>query len=131
MSVLLRIASLLLLCCFPVGAMAQSNEAGVEIGVGIVCNTAQQIERFVALQTGGSEAHTAVQLINGEAHDGSACGVVAVAFIARAKVRDVAVSGGAMRVTEVTIVGAMTERGLMAIEPFTQYTAFFVKFEEA
>ena len=131
MGIALRLACFLLLCCFPVGAISQQSDRSVEVGVGVVCDTAQQMGRFVALHTTGSEAEVAIRLVNSEAHDSRACGAGAVAFIPGKAVADLAIKGGTMRVTEVTIVGTLTPQGLRAVEPLTQYTAFFVKSEAA
>ncbi len=131
MSVALRVACFLSLCCFPVGAISQQTDRSIEVGVGVVCDTAKQMERFVALHTTGSEGEVAIGLVNSEAHDGRACGTVAVAFIPGKAVADLAIKGGTVRVIEVTIIATLTSQGLQAIEPLTQYTAFFVKSEGA
>jgi hypothetical protein len=133
MGIALRLAGFVLAGCFPLGAMSQPAEEPVEVqvGVGVVCDTAQQVERFVALHTEGSKPQTAIERVNAEAHSDRACGSVVVAFIPGKRITDVAVTGGTMRVTEVKIVGTVTQQGLQAVEPLTQYTAFFVKSEEA
>src|SRR5262245_48965371 len=117
MSIALRAVCFLLLCCFPVGAIAQQADRPVEVGVGVVCETQKQMERCVALHTSGSEAEVAIGLVNSESHDGRACGAVAVAFIPGKAVADLAIKGGTMRVTEVMIIATLTSQGLQAIEP--------------
>ena len=68
MSTLSRLISFFLLCCFPVGAMAQETGGPVQVGVGVVCDTAQQLERFIALNINdGSAPDVAVNVINTEA----------------------------------------------------------------
>src|ERR1043166_4311323 len=109
MNVVGRLVSFLLFCCFPLGAVAEPSDKPAEVGVGIVCDTALQVERFVALSTGGKAPEAAVELVNLEANNRQACGAVAIAFVPGKIVRTIAVTGGTMRVTEVTIVGTVTE----------------------
>lgn len=51
------------------------------VGVGIICNTPEQAERFVGLRAGGSAVTVALDAVNTEAKDMRACGVAAVAFL--------------------------------------------------
>jgi hypothetical protein len=113
-----------------VGATAQEAESSVQVGVGVICDTPQQLERFIALNVkDGSAAEVAVDTVNIEARDDHACGAVAIAFIPGKRVNDVEVEGGTMRVIEVIVVATLTPHGLVPIQPMTQYTAFFVKSE--
>jgi hypothetical protein len=51
------------------------------VGVGIICNTPQQAERFVGLRGKGADVPLALNTVNTEAKDMKACGVAAVAFL--------------------------------------------------
>ena len=74
-------AALALMC----GA-AQAGEFRVDakttaIGVGMICNTSDQAEQFVALRAGGAKARDALARVNRQAHDPRACGLAAIAFV--------------------------------------------------
>ncbi len=51
------------------------------VGVGIICNTPEQAERFVGLRGKGADVPVALNAVNAEARDTKACGVAAVAFL--------------------------------------------------
>ena len=51
----------------------------IEVGTGIFCDTQQQVERFVALYEG--DARAAMNAVNAEANDPTACIAGNVAFI--------------------------------------------------
>jgi hypothetical protein len=132
MDLLLRLAFVLVLVCFPAAAIAQEPEhdASAQVGAGIVCDSAQQIERYVALKTEGAPPEQAVRLVNAEANNPEACALLLIAFIPRAQVGNLSVTGGVLRVMEITVVAAATNAGWNSIPAVTQYTAVFVKSEE-
>jgi hypothetical protein len=132
MDLLLRLAFVLVLFCFPAAAIAQDPEHdSTQVGAGIVCDSAQQIERYVALKSGGAPPEQAVRLVNAEANNPEACALLLIAFIPRAQVGNLSVTGGTLRVMEITVVAAATNAGWNSIPAVTQYTAVFVKTEEA
>jgi hypothetical protein len=62
----------------PLGA--QPNPHSLSIARGIICDTPEQAQRFIALRSRGSEAIQALQVINREANKPGACGEAIVAF---------------------------------------------------
>ena len=72
-SQVLGIAALSLLLCLP------SQARGVQVGTGVLCDTQKQMERFVALFDGDEE--NAVNAVNAEANDPSACGFGTIAYV--------------------------------------------------
>ena len=88
MDLLLRLAFVLVLFCFPAGAIAQDSERNptTAIDAGVVCDSAQQIERYFALKAEGAEPGQAIQRVNAEANNPEACAIVVIAFIPRAEV---------------------------------------------
>jgi hypothetical protein len=132
MDFLLRLAFVFVLFCFPAAAIAQGpHDPSTQVGAGIVCDSAQQIERYVALKTEGADEAHAVQLVNAEANNPEACALLLIAFIPRAQVGNLSVTGGMLRVMEITVIAAATNAGWNSIPAVTQYTAVFVKTEEA
>jgi hypothetical protein len=132
MDLLLRLAFVLVLFCFPAAAVAQEPEhdASAQVGAGIVCDSAQQIERYVALKAEGAAPDQAVQLVNTEANNPEACALLLIAFIPRSQVGNLSVTGGVLRVMEITVVAAATKEGWNSVPSVKQYTAVFVKTEE-
>ena len=71
----LALASLLLVAplnAAPLGSAV--NPAKISVGRTIICDTSEQAQRFVDLRNGGSQMAQALQLINREATNRSACG---------------------------------------------------------
>ena len=133
MDFLLRLALVLVLFCFPAGAIAQESDRNpsAEVGAGVVCDSAQQIERYVALKAEGTAPQQAIQLVNAEANNPEACALLLIAFIPRAQVGNLSVTGGMLRVFEITVVAAATHAGWTRVPEITQYTAVFVKMQDA
>lgn len=127
-----RVVLWALLLCFPVGANAEEEgNKPTEVGVGVVCDSAQQVERYLALYIGGSSSQSAVELVNTESHNPMACAMVAVAFVRGGEVNVVSTSSGQMRVMQITIIAARTEIGWQRVPPINQYTAIFEEQIEA
>jgi hypothetical protein len=51
------------------------------VGVGMICNTSDQAEQFIALQAKGIAADAAMKTVNTQANNPRACGLAAIAFI--------------------------------------------------
>jgi hypothetical protein len=122
-----------LLFCFPVGANALEQtrpaEQSVEVGVGLICNSEQQVERYLSLQDQPPEK--AIQLVNTEASDPNACSMAAIAFTRGKQGSSVPAPGGQMMITEINIVAAQTPFGWQPVNGLVQYTAIFEKLDEA
>jgi hypothetical protein len=132
MSLLSRVVMWGLLFCFPVGANAlEPNKNSIEIGVGLICNSEQQVQRYLALHVQNQAPDTAIQLVNTEAQDPNACSIAAVAFIRGREGAAVPAPGGQMKITEIRILAAQTPFGWQRVTGLVQYTAIFEKLDEA
>lgn len=131
MKLVARVVMWGLLFCFPVAANAQQQDKSLEVGMGLICNSAAQVERYLSLHVANTSPDAAVRLVNDEAHDPNACALAAIAFTRGEQGKSVPAPGGVMKVTQVTIVAAQTPAGWMRIAPLVQYTAIFEKLEEA
>lgn len=98
--------------------MEQSNLA---IGVGIMCNTPEQMQRLVGLRIDGAEVNQAVHAVNGEARDPRACGVAAVAFVSDSMVDMKSVQGKLVQIRRISVVAAYDGRQWARIPEMTQY----------
>jgi hypothetical protein len=118
------------------GAYAQKAKSKTKLedlafGQGVLCNTAQQIERYLALYRNDTTPETAVQTVNTETRSPGACGFAYVAFIPGDSVGTVNVSGGVMRMMKITVLARKNERGWIQVMPTQQFTALFDEAEEA
>lgn len=121
MNFLAKILLLILLFSFPARA-----EEEIQVGTGLVCDSAQQIERFVKEVSG--DAQSTIAAINAE-HP-NACGVLSVAFIKVAEVSEVRSIHGSFQVISILVVAVMTEAGFQAIPPVQQFTLYRVQGQE-
>jgi hypothetical protein len=98
-----------------VSARAQNVEVNVQTGTAIVCDTQQQMERFVALFHGDEEA--ALKAVDAEGSDPKACGYVDIAYVRGAAVETARSPEATFNIVEVLVVGVMTQSGLKATVP--------------
>ena len=135
MRVLARIGLLLLFCCFCAGAMAKDDDAKLQVGFGVVCDTSAQMERYLTLYRGDISPETALRIVNSEANNAVAgspvCGMASIAFAPGGEVGTVNVSGGMMHIMQITVVAMKTHRGWFKVPPTIQYTAMFEELTEA
>ena len=137
MRLLTRVVMWGLLFCFPVGANAleqnKSDEPvnSVEVGVGLICNSEQQVQRYLALYVKDQSPEAAIQLVNTEAADPNACSMAAIAFTRGKEGAAVPAPGGQMKITQIKILAAQTPFGWQPVTGLVQYTAIFEKLDEA
>lgn len=144
-----RIASgaALLLACLPAQAQqaGQAPQAGkdqlgngqvnVQVGSALVCDTQQQVERFVALYDGN--VHTALSAVNGEQpkrmadKTRQACDVATIAYVMGPEVSTARSTGGTFRIVRVLVLGVLTEQGIRASVPTPFYSAAKIAEAEA
>jgi len=97
------------------------DDDGIAIGVGIICNTPEQMERLVGLRNDGKEMVRAVTAVNDEAKDPRACGVAAVAFMSDKMVDMKNVQGKLVQIVQISVVAAFDGRRWARIPTLTQY----------
>lgn len=131
MKILTRVLLWGFVFCFPVGANATEPHKSLEVGAGLVCNSAEQVERYLALHADNQPPDAAIHVVNTEAHDNNACMLAAIAFVRGEQQATVPAPGGVMRIVKVTIIAAQTPAGWARVDHLIQYTAIFEKLEEA
>jgi hypothetical protein len=121
MNILCKIFLVLMLCSYSFRATSEEAQRGeAQIGSGLVCDTAQQAERFVSLFS--TSAKDAIETVNREAGDPEACVVTTVLFTGGKDVSGVLRSyERSFRVVELQVIGITTPIGLRAIRPLTWY----------
>ena len=108
----------------------QPDANAAKTGVGIVCNTPQQIERYLKLHIAGAEPAVALATVNTEAQNSTACGIVATAFVETKEISKVSISNGFLRLVQITVLATRNTLGWHRVPPTVQYTALFVKAQE-
>lgn len=78
------------------------TEGKMEVGQGVVCDTRQQIERFVTLRGNGTETETALREVNSESHE-TACGLAKVMFSAGERVGGLAMQGRLLSIMQISV----------------------------
>jgi hypothetical protein len=123
MSFAARILPLSALLAAPFCTLAQA--ADYEIGPNLVCNTQEQVERFVALFTGDAQA--AIRFVNDEEKNPTACGIVNVAYMRGAQVGMARHGEKAFEIVRILVLGVENENGLHPVRPAAFFTLFGVK----
>ncbi len=123
---MLRFCRCLMLCaavCFGYSASA----ADIKVGSGLICDTKEQAQRYVALLK--DDPDDALTAVNAEAKKEDACAVTAIAYVA-GDMGETARSdqGDAYRVLHILVLGVVTPIGVQKVTPFPQFT--IVKVEE-
>ncbi len=75
----------------------------MDVGGGVICDTAQQIERFVALQSDGKETDVALKAVNDEMQDPSACSLAFVVFSGGRPILQLAGKGKPVSILQITV----------------------------
>lgn len=95
--------------------------ADIEIGRGIICDTQEQMERYVAVFKGN--AKDALIAVNTEARKDDACAAAVIAYLARETTTTARnTNGGAYRVLEILVLGVVTNLDVQQVAPFPQFT---------
>lgn len=99
----------------------RSGQAGPSVGVGMICNTAEQAEHFVSLRAQGTEAKTAMQAVNAEAGDPRACGIAAVAFERAATLENKALNDQLVQVVRINVLAGFDGSAWRTTTGMVQY----------
>jgi hypothetical protein len=103
-----------------VGSLAYAQKA-VETGRGIVCDTPDQVVRYL----NSNEDDGTLEKVNEEGN--TVCSILSVAFFLGEKGEQVTNALGTWVVMKILIVGVDTPHGIHPISPVTQYTAVYVE----
>jgi hypothetical protein len=114
----LQVPFLLMLSCVP----SKAQEQAMDVGGGVICNTAQQVERFVALQSDGREADAALQTVNDEVRDAKACSFAFVMFSGERPIVQLAVKGKPVSILEITVHAFGNGSAWTQVPAIIQYT---------
>jgi hypothetical protein len=99
--------------------MPENGDAAV--GVGIICNTADEAKQFVDLRRGGSAQEQAVQTVNAGASDERACGVAAVAYVTDGTVDTTTLGDKLVRIVRINVVAGFNGSAWQRVSGMVQY----------
>jgi len=110
---------LFLLSCFPAAAE--------EIGRGVICDTPEQVERFVTLRNHGTDPRDALKTVNEHAQSSTACNYAMVVFTSDKPVSDMTVNGRLVHILQITVLAFGNGSAWKRMPDMVQYTAFIEK----
>ncbi len=91
------------------------------VGVGVICNTAEEAQEFVKLRSNGAEAQDAIQSVNAGANDERACGVAAIAFVRDETVHTTTLHDKLVQVVRINVVAGFNGSAWQAASGVIQY----------
>lgn len=119
---------------------APAHGQDVEVGTGLICNTAAQIEEYVVAageaksQMGNAPAReiiaAALAAVNAKHQDEpNACGAGSIAYMRGKTVKVIDTPSGPREIAEIIVVGAASSQGVRSLPPTKQFTMFKPKGE--
>jgi hypothetical protein len=92
----------------------------IENGVGVVCDSAQQVEQIVMTRT---DFKSAVEEINVQ-NKSRVCEILNVAFLVGGIVAEASNDKGTWQIRKILIMGLYLGRIMNSVQPYQKYTAF-------
>lgn len=92
---------------------------GIEVGATLICDTQEQVSRFVTLYDGDTQ--TAIHAVNTEEHDPTACVVAAVAYVPGPPLAMARNKNQTFQIVQILVLRVLTPGGPQAVQP----TLFF------
>jgi len=118
-----RLLPLLAVLVAPLCSPAQA--ADYEVGTSLLCDTQTQVERLVALFS--SDVQAAIDAVNAEEHDPTACALVNVAYLRGSHIGVARNGDNAFEILRILVVGIDTAAGIQAVQPAAYFSLFGVK----
>ena len=111
----------ILSCTTPLVAEPGRGAEPLNVGRGVICDTPEQAQRFVALRNSGSETVHALQVINRETANPTACGEAIVAFRLGDPLQTGLVEDLTISVVKITVVAFSDGRRWSTVPETVQY----------
>lgn len=100
------------------GAPALAQE--IKVGTTLICDTQQQVERFVSVYRG--DAESAANTVNTEVSNPTACDMVPIVYMTGPEVATARTDNRAFRIIKVIVLGVVTGNGVVAAEPSVYFS---------
>ena len=96
----------------------------IEVGTSLICDTQEQVERFVTLFDG--DAQSAVNGVNTAEHNPTACAVHNMAYVRGRKVATARTKDTTFQIVQILVLGIVTEEGVRSVSPVPYFSVFAV-----
>lgn len=101
--------------------LTEPNQMGMQVGIGVICNTNRQAEDYVKLRARGSDLTLAMNQVNAQAKDPKACGVAAIAY-KRGKTVDTKLMNDKMvQIVEINVLAGYDGQSWARVPEMRQY----------
>ena len=97
------------------------------LAVGMICDTAEQAERYAALRAKGLDVNPAATKVNAEVHDEHACGLAAVAYIPDATIATETKGENLLKIVRINVVAGYNGSGWQRVANMIQYAVIEAK----
>ena len=126
MTLAARVAPLFALLAAPFCVPAHAADAAdYEVASSLVCDTQEQVERFVALFAGDAQA--AIKVVNAEQKNPTACAMMNIAFVRGNQLGMARHGDNAFQITHILVIGVENGNGIQPVQPAAYYSAFGVR----
>ena len=122
MRIIWAVAGVTILMCGVARAETKSPDNGdAAVGVGIICNTADEAKQFVGLRRSGAESEQAMHAVNDSVHDARACGVAAIAYIRDATIDTMKLDNSLVQIVRINVVAGFNGSNWQRVSNMIQY----------
>ena len=97
----------------------------VEVGTSLICDTQEQVERFVTLYDG--DAQSTINSVNAAEHDPTACAVSTMTYVRGRQLAMTRNKDTAFQIVPILVLGVVTEKGVQSVQPASFFSAFEVE----
>jgi hypothetical protein len=91
------------------------------VGIGMICNTADQAQQYLYLRARGAGVTDALQKVNGVAHDPHACGIAAIAYRRDKMLQCHTVENKVLEIVRINVLAGYDGTAWKSLPPMTQY----------
>jgi hypothetical protein len=97
----------------------------VEVGTGLICDTREQVERFVALYDGDSQS--TANKVNAAEHNPTACVISGMAYVRGRKLAQARGKDATFQIVPILVLGIVTEQGVESVKPSPFFSAIEIE----
>ena len=123
MTLATRLLPLLAVLMAPLCGSAQATD--YEVGTSLICDTQTQVERFVALFSGDTQA--GIDAVNAEEQNPTACALIDAAYLRGAEIGMARNGDSAFEIVRILVVGIDAAAGIQVVRPSAYFSLFGVK----
>jgi hypothetical protein len=123
MNLVSRLTLLVLPLLLLSGLPARAQE--IEVGTSLVCDTQEQVQRFVTLYDG--DARNTANSVNAAENDPTACAVFTVAYVRGRQLATARNKDTTFQIAPILVLGVVTEEGVKAVTPASFFSVFEVE----